>query len=239
MLLQTLPFFGNSWCRKSTLIGRYMKGVFLKRSPRPRYIFTWDVQCVIKFLASLFPLEKLTLKLLTFKVTALIALATAPRAQTLVSMDLDYMVRDKNCIIFSFPNVLKTSRVGHSFSLKVEHFREESLCAMHTLLHYLEVTKSVRRSNKVLISYVKFDDITTSTVARWLKCVLKLSGIDTDKFKAHSYRAASVSAAFSKGCSLKRILDTADWSSEKNFRKHYYRQSVSNRNLSYIDAVFQ
>ena len=69
--------------------------------------------------------------------------------------------------------------------------------------------------------------------------VLNLSGIDTDKFKAHSYRAASASAAFNRGCSLKRILDTADWSSEKNFRKFYFRQSVSKEQVSYVNAVFK
>lgn len=107
MLLQTLPFFGNLWCKDCPLIGRFMKGVYFKRRPKPRYLFTWDVSCVLKYLSSLFPLNVLTLKLLTFKVTALIALATASRAQTLVSMDLDHMVIVQNCVIFSFPNVLK------------------------------------------------------------------------------------------------------------------------------------
>ena len=72
------------------------------------------------------------------------------------------------------------------------------------------------------MSYATYNKVTTGTVARWLKLVLNLSGIDTDKFKAHSYRAAFASAAFNSGCSLKRILDTADWLSEKNFRKFYF-----------------
>ena len=213
--------------------------VYFKRRPKPRYLFTWDVSCVLKYLSSLFPLNSLTLKLLTFKVTALIALATASRAQTLVSMDLDHMVIVQNCVTFWFPNVLKTTRMGHSYCLKIEHYSDERLCAMHTLLHYLKVTRKLRRTRNVLVSYVTYDKVTTSTVARWLKLVLNLSGIDTDKFKAHSYRAASASAAFNRGCSLKRILDTADWSSEKNFRKFYFRQSVSKEQVSYVNAVFK
>ena len=74
-------------------------------------------------------------------------------------------------------------------------------------------------------------------MARWLKLVLNLSGIDSDKFKAYSYRSAS--ASVNRGCSLKRILDTADWASEKNFRKFYYRQSVPKEQVSYVDAVFR
>ena len=69
----------------------------------------------------------MTLKLLTLKVTALIALATASRAQSLVWMDLDHMVISENCVIFSFPKVLKSTPVGHSYCLKIEHFRDESL----------------------------------------------------------------------------------------------------------------
>ena len=59
-----------------------MKGVYFQRRPKPKYLFTWDVSCVFKFLSSLFPLNKFSLKLLTFKVVALIALAAVPRAQT-------------------------------------------------------------------------------------------------------------------------------------------------------------
>ena len=207
MLLQMLPFFGNLWCKDCPLIRRFMKGVYFKRRPKPRYVFTWDVSCVLKYLSTLFPLSILPLKLLTYKVTALIALATAARAQTKVSMDLDNMVIMQNYVIFSFSNVLKTTHKGHSYCLKIEHYSDERLCAMHTLLHYLKVTKKLRCTRNVLISYVTYNKVTTSTVARWLKLVLNLSGIDTDKFKAHSYRAASASAAFNSGCSLKRILD--------------------------------
>ena len=60
-----------------------------------------------------------------------------------------------------------------------------------------------------------------------------------DTFKAHSYRAASLSAAFNKGCRLKTILDTEDWSSDKNFKTFYYRQSLKKDQMSFVDAVFQ
>ncbi|MCG7879448.1 MAG: tyrosine-type recombinase/integrase [Candidatus Thiodiazotropha taylori] len=239
MLLQTLPFFGNSWCKDCPLIKRFMKGVYFQRKPKPRYLYTWDVSCVLKYLSSLFPLHKLSLKLLTFKVVALIALATAPRAQTLVSMDLDYMLIKENQVVFSFPDLLKTSREGHSFSLTLNHYKDEKLCVMHTLLFYLEKVQTKRLSKKVLVSYVTYKEVCTSTVARWLKSILELSGIDTKVFKAHSYRAASTSAAFNRGCSLKTILSTADWSSDKNFKKFYCRESVKSNHMSFADAVFQ
>lgn len=240
MLLQTLPFFGNYWCKQGTMfIARFMKGVFCRSPPKPRYIFTWDVTVVLNFLSKLFPLEGLSLKLLTLKTVALIALAAAPRAQTLVSMVLDHMLVENKVVIFMFPNLLKTTRVGHSFVLRIEHFQDESLCAMHTLLYYIKVTKQFRKSRSVFVSYVTYNAVCTSTVARWLKLVLHSAGINTDRFKAHSYRSASVSAAFARGCSLKGILDTADWSSDKTFRQFYCRQSLSTKQVRFADAVCQ
>ena len=89
---------------------------------------------MLKFLRSLFPLRKLFLKILTLKVIALIALAVVPRAQTLVPMDLDYMVKGVNQVDFCFPYILKTTHVGHCYSLKAEHYSEESLCTQYYIL---------------------------------------------------------------------------------------------------------
>lgn len=236
MLLQTLPFFGNKWCDKCFLISRFMKGIFVKTPPKPRYHFTWDVSIVLKYLSSLNPLEKLSLKLLTFKVVALVALAAAPRAQTMVALSLNHMFVEKTRIIFLFSKLLKTSKKGQSYSLCLEHFSDESLCVMHSLLYYISVTKEIRKSQQVFISYATYNSVTTTTIARWLRTVLELSGINTSVFKAHSFRGASVSAAFSKGCSLHNILRTADWKSDKNFYKFYNRISLNEKSFS--DTVF-
>lgn len=216
-----------------------MRGVFNVKPPVPKYCFTWDVSLVLNFLKTLYPLEKLTLKLLTFKVTALLALACAPRAQTLVSMNLDYMKVKDNEILFIFPNLLKTSKQGKSFQLCLEHFIDEKLCVMHTVLFYIKLTESTRKCRRLLISYVTFDSVSSSTIARWLKTVLELSGVDTSVFKPHSYRSASTSAAYDAGCSLDKVLKTADWKSDKNFYKFYYRSRCVDNNKSYSSAVFQ
>ena len=76
---------------------------------------------------------------------------------------------------------------------------------MHTLLFYLEKLKDKRKSRQLFVSFCSFNAVGTSTVARWLKTVLHLSGIDTSVFKAHSFRGASASAAFNKGCSVQQI----------------------------------
>lgn len=109
MLLQTLPFLHpmNDWCNNCPIISRYMKGVFISAPPKPRYVFTWDVSVVFNYLKTLYPVESLSLKHLTFKTNAFITLASAPRAQTLVSIDLNYMTKTCNCISSCFPNIPK------------------------------------------------------------------------------------------------------------------------------------
>jgi hypothetical protein len=70
--------------------------------------------------------------------------------------------------------------------------------------------------------------------------VLDLAGVDTNTYKAHSFRGASVSAAFMKGCRVSDILKTADWSSVKNFKKFYLRDiehSESDQAQSFSTAV--
>ena len=108
-----------------------------------------------------------------------------------------------------------------SFSLRTSHYKDKKLCVMHTLLYYIKRVQTKRLSRKVLVSYVTYKEKSMNTVARWLKNVLQLSGISTDTLKAHSYRAASASAAFDRGCCLKTNFSTADWSSDKNFKRSF------------------
>ena len=65
------------------------------------------------------------------------------------------------------------------------------------LKEYLDRTANMRQDHhKLLVSYQKpHKSISKDTVARWLKQELKLAGIDTSTFGAHSTRAASTSAA--------------------------------------------
>ena len=107
---------------------------------------------------------------------------------------------------------------------------------MHTLTHYIDRTKNYRKSSQLLISYCSFKPVTSSTIARWLKTVLFDSGIDINQYKAHSFRSAATSAAFSQGCSLSEILKTADWSSAKKFYKFYFR-GMDRKNVTFSDAV--
>ena len=52
------------------------------------------------------------------------------------------------------------------------------------------------------------------------------AGIDTKKFRPHSTRAATVSAANNASVPLDEILTTAGWSSESTFAQFYNKPVV-------------
>ena len=52
--------------------------------------------------------------------------------------------------------------------------------------------------------------------------------MDTDKFKAHSVRAASTSAAKAANVPILTIMKSAGWKLESTFRKFYNKPITSN-----------
>lgn len=238
MLTQTLPFFGVKISQFS-LIPRMLKGCFNNNPPRVRYSYMWDVNLVLNFLSSLYPLEDLCLKDLTLKLTALVALTTAARAQTLSALDLQYasFLDKEKVFIFQIQDLIKTSRPGVSQpAVVLKKFSKPELCVVKTLIAYIKRTKTVRKTSKLFISFVTFHSVTTSTLARWLKTVLCSAGINIDYFKAHSFRGATASTAFNSGCSVKHIMSTANWSSAKTFFKFYHRNIVES-DIDFASAV--
>ena len=55
------------------------------------------------------------------------------------------------------------------------------------------------------------------------KSILSKAGVDTEIFKAHSVRSASISAAATSGITTGDILKAADWSSKAIFQKFYHK----------------
>ena len=107
----------------------------------------------------------------------------------------------------------------------------EKLCDRSNLLHYVAGTTSIRQSLssfQVFVSYGKpYKVISSATLARWLKAVLSLAGINTRIFKGHSFRAASTSKAVSLGAPLDVILKAAYWKNAGTFAMFYQRETSS------------
>lgn len=223
MLINTLPYFGVLWVKEPLLLPKLMKGYFNLNPSRPKVRTSWDVSKVLCFLRNLMPVHEISLRLLTFKLIALIALTTASRAQTLLALDLRYMSVFADKVIFQIQKLLKTCKPGTPVHRVVLHkFSDNRLCVVSTLHEYLKRTKNNRKSSTLFVSYKTFNPVSTCTLARWLKNVLELSGIRN--FTAHSFRGTSASVAYSSGVSIKEIMDAANWSSSKTFFKFYYKE---------------
>jgi hypothetical protein len=79
----------------------------------------------------------------------------------------------------------------------------------------MKCTQGVRKDSQLFVSFKNYKAVSTSTLARWLKSVLSMAGLDIKELKAHSFRGASSSAAVKAGCKISDILKTANWSSSK------------------------
>ena len=75
------------------LVTRCMKGIYVRKTPTPKYQSTSDVSKVTSYLSSQGPLQDLTLKALTLKTYMLCSLVCAQREQTLRLLDLNNKAR--------------------------------------------------------------------------------------------------------------------------------------------------
>ncbi|CAG2245652.1 unnamed protein product [Mytilus edulis] len=128
------------------LICRFMKGVYNKRPTLPRYEVTWDVDVMLKFLCTLSPVNMLTLKNLTLKLTMILSLLTAQRTQTLHLMDINDITVNNDELIIKVTKLIKTSKPGsHLSDIHLPAYnKDKSLCVVDTFNEYIKRTKSLR-----------------------------------------------------------------------------------------------
>ena len=222
------------------LISKFLKGIFNTRPPVPRYSSVWDVRLVLNLLRSWSPVATLSLKTLSQKLCMLIALLDAPRVQTLKALNLVGLEISGSKISFKIANLLKTNRQGRKVGKEVSlaaYPPDRRLCVLTVLRQYIAATKTLRGSEQQLfISYIEpHDAVSKDTLARWIKEVLTMAGINTSVFKAHSTRAASVSAASAGMVPTSEIIERASWTNEATFRK-YYRKPID-KSENYQNAV--
>lgn len=230
MQLQDGEYFGNN-----TLVSRFMKGVFVQRPALPRYKEIWDVSVVLRFVKKWHPLKELDLKLLTLKTVMLMTLTSGQRCQTISALNISNMHLTENRCTFEIKELLKTTRPSSHFGVvEFVAYPEEPLCVLACLREYIDRTKTLRGSNtKLLISFCKpHNAVTTSTISRWLKETLRLSGIDITVYKSHSVRAAATSAAKSLNVPIEDILSAVGWSGAETFRKFYNKPLVKSESFA-------
>ena len=218
-----LPSIGGVTIGNHPLIKRLMRGVFKERPALPKYVKTYDVDIVLRYLDKLGPARELPLARLTERLATLLCILSAQRDQTLQFIDVRNIIQtDSRCTIV-IGDLTKSTRPGfHVKPLEFEKYENENICAMANIQTYMTRTFGKRGLFvQLLISMDTFQPVTASTIGRWVKKTLSNAGIDTEQFSAHSTRSASTSKAKVKGVSLKDICKAAGWSNAKTFAKHY------------------
>ena len=179
-----------------------MKGVFESRRLKPKYNKIWDVSAVLKHLSSLYPNEKLSSKDLTHKVLMLILLVSSQRGQSIHYLDLQHLTIEEDNYSFDVAEHINTStpRNPHTRIDIAASEPDSTICPSTCSKAYLNKTKALRNNEtKLFISYVRpHKTVSGDTVSRWTKETLRLCGIDTKVFTAHSTTSASVSKANEK-----------------------------------------
>ena len=225
------------------LIVRFMKGIFQLAPPKARYQEIWDVQVVFNHLRKLSPAKTLSLRDLTLKVSMLLALISAQRAQSLHLLNLDNMRVKDSAITFTFSDHLKQNTPGRSpYTLRLPAYPpDRRLCIVTYLKQYIQRTSAVRGSERyLLISYRKpCGRVSSQTISRWIKTCMKEAGIDISVYKAHSTRAAATSAANKMDVPLPHIIAQAGWANEKTFRKFYRKPVVEKQSEKFALALLQ
>lgn len=218
------------------LVTRFLKGIYETRKPQPKYKTIWDVATVLKYLKSLWPLEQLSLKDLTIKLLILLLLVTGQRGQSIHLLNLDGMNMSSQSCSFELLDHIKTSKPNkRESSIDIGSYQpDNTLCPLLTLKEYLKKTEPLwGTERKLFISFIQpHKGVSSDTISRWTKSGLKLAGIDTSQFTAHSTRAASSSKAKERDVPLDVILATAGWGSATTFHKFYHKPIVQQPTLA-------
>ena len=215
------------------IVKRLMKGIYEAKPNLPKYSTIWNVGTVFNYFRQIEHQDLMPVSLLGKKLALLMGLLSGgQRSQTLHSLNIeDIKIRGDKCIIPIMQKIKQTRTGKHMKPLIFKCFLQEpKLCVVSTLKSYINQTKHLRKDSGLFISYIApFRCVTKDTICRWCKDILRLAGIDINLYTTHSSGAAASSFAKTKGISINEIMDSAGWSSEKSFSRHYNK--LWNRNL--------
>ena len=149
---ECITFLSRNRSRVSALLA----GIHNERFPQPKNNFIWDVEVVVKFLASISE-EQLSDKLLTLKLTMLMSLASAARAHEICFLDTQFLVKHHSMYSFALGKPTKTSKPGRIRPpIVFKKFSDKRLCVCYQIDLYLNRSKKWRAHSQLLLSFVKF-----------------------------------------------------------------------------------
>ena len=221
-----LPSYGKNTFGSHPYVCLLLKGAYERNPPKPRYTQFWDVNKVFNLFKTWGPNNQLSLKLLTLKLAVLLLLVTSQRGQTIINLVVDDL-QISDVVVFKMKKLLKHNKQGDPLdTLILRPFDKcKRLCVVRTLKMYLFRTELFRSYSGLLLSLIRpHKPISRDTLSRWVLCVLQKAGLDTSKYKSHSTRGASASAARRLGVPLNLIMKRASWKCATSFAHFYDKQ---------------
>lgn len=175
------------------MVTRLFSFFYKKRPNFLKYVVTWDVGLVINFLAGWHPASSLSLKQLTLKTVALVALTSCDRVQTLQALRVDRVsTTKKGDIEFVIYDILKTTRRGRPARVvKCVKYPKPELDVAYYVHKYIDrvlffrlraFNKGKGKPNQFFLSHMTGLPVSKTTISRWIKEVMALAGVDTSVF---------------------------------------------------------
>ena len=225
-----------------SLVRRLMKGIYNAFPPRPRYTHFWSVELVLSYISSLGLNEGLSLKMLSLKTAMLLALSTMFRVSEICCIDRSSITFNDSEAKILLSNPRKTQRGTALASVSIKKKRDVVICPVIALANYVSRTedylKECNRKN-LFISYTRpFAAVKPSTLGNWLKRFLKLAGVNTKVFSAHSTRGATASNDFHAGLTIDSILKAGSWKSKRTFDTFYCKPVLGIWMIAFLLNLF-
>ncbi|KAM4772440.1 integrase/recombinase xerD homolog [Rhinophrynus dorsalis] len=208
---------------QSTIVCRLMRGIRFSRPPQSHYHSLWNVNDVLQFFEAWPPNHNLSLKQLSAKLTMLLCLISFKRVSDVRALHFHSRSFTPFGVNFRVSRSTKTSVREISYPAFPS---QPQLCVVRCLQEYELRTAAFRSPalSQLLLSFCyPHLPVSAATLARWVRWIMQLAGIDVSLFGAHSTRGAMASKAVLVGGRLKDILRAADWSRESTFKEFYFK----------------
>ena len=206
---------------------------------------TWDVSIVFKALQGdpFEPMEVADIKYVSAKLAILLALCSAARGCELTALTVKGLTFSGDLKVTVFPDpgfrpktVGAVTRRGplvlhafHPSPRTAAQRRLHLLCPVRALRIYLQRVSETRLSDRLLLTYggrTPGSALSTQRLAHWLvdgiTMCYTLQGKTAPKLRAHSTRGVSTSIAVQMGTDWDTVRETASWSSDVSFLRHYF-----------------
>ena len=210
----THPDIEGSSVGSHPLVFCLLRGMFNNRPPAPRYSCSWDIRTVVEFLTDHKSSTLSTLQLAK-KATTLLALVNTDRCSDLAALDRDHAHWTPDGVEFTVTCLTKKRSARHPGPPRKVFYasfpENNEVCPVSVLQLYIQKTaeqvtnlgqlKPLFITSRKLIHRDK-----PGTIGHWIKDTLRLAGIDTEVFSAHSTRGASTSWVAARGVPIGNVL---------------------------------